>query len=135
MSAEQIITSVLKANTALAALVSNRIYPGELPQGCVLPAVGVSHISTVPVPRIDASAPYTLVQSRIEATVIAKDYVGLKTCVKAVRAAANYQRGVIETFTVVSIVRESLGPDMRDSDLGLYSQTVDFMVTWYEPNP
>ena len=135
MSAETIVNTVLAGNTALAAVVGARIYPGELPQGCALPAVGISHISTVPVARIDASAPYTLVQSRIEATAICKDYVTLKDVVKKVRAAANYQRGAIAGFTVVSITRESTGPDMRDSDLGLYSQSVDLMVTWYEPNP
>ncbi len=47
----------------------------------------------------------------------------------------NYAHGVIAGFAVVSVVRETLGPDMRDSDLTVFSQTVDFRVTWYEPSP
>ena len=135
MSAEQIINTVLNAATALTAVVGTRIYPGELPQYTTLPALGISHISTVEIPRIDASAPFALVQSRIEVTAIARDYVTLKDLVKKVRAAANYQRGTIAGFAVTSITRESIGPDMRDSDLGLFTQNVDFMVVWHEPNP
>lgn len=135
MSAEQIMHTVLTAATAVTAVVGARIYPGELPQGTAMPALGISHISTVQVPRIDASAPQTLVQSRIEVTVLSKDYVALKDLVNKVRAAGNYQRGTIDGFSVVSMTRETIGPDMRDSDLTLFTQTVDFVVVWFEPNP
>jgi hypothetical protein len=54
--------------------------------------------------------------------------------VRKVVSAGNYERGTIDGYSVVSITRETLGPDMRDSDLTLFTQTVDFMVVWFEPN-
>ena len=135
MSSEKIINTLLMAAAPVTAIVSTRISAGELAQGSVLPALGISHISTVEVSTIDASAPFKLVQTRIEVTVLAKDYPTVKDLIKKVRAACNYQRGVIGGFTVISIVRDTVGPDMRDSDLTVFSQTIDFKVTWQEPNP
>ena len=135
MSAENIIHALLTAASAVTAVVSDRVYPGELPQGTPMPALGVSHISTTERPTINAVGTYTMVQTRIEVTVLSKDYVTLKDLVKKVRAACNYQRGVIATYTVISVMQELVGPDMRDSDLTLFSQTIDFMVTWQESNP
>ena len=135
MSAENIIHALLVANSAITAVVSDRIYPGELPQNTAMPALGVSHISTTERPTISAVSAFTLVQTRIEVTVLSKDYVTLKDLIKKVRAACNYQRGVIATYTVISVMQELIGPDMRDSDLTLFSQTIDFMVTWQQANP
>ena len=135
MSAENIIHALLAAATAVTAVVSDRIYPGELPQGTAMPALGVSHISTIERPTINAGSAYTMVQTRIEVTVLSKDYVTLKNLVRLVRAACNYQRGVFATYTVISVMQELIGPDMRDSDLTVFSQTIDFNVTWQQANP
>lgn len=134
MSAEKIIYALLAADSAVSAVVSSRIYPGELPQGAALPALVVSHLTTVPQPTMDAASAFTLVQSRVEVTLLVKaDYVTLKSLLKKVRQACEYKRGTIASTVAVSVVRDLVGPDARDSDLDVLSQTIDFMVTWQDP--
>lgn len=135
MSAEAIIHSLLVAAAPVIALVPvASIYPGEIPQGVVFPALAVSHISSIELTTLDAAQLYGLLQSRIEVTVLTKeDYPTLKDLIRKVRQACNYQHGTIATYNVTSIVRELMGPDLRDSDLGVWSQTIDFIVTWRDP--
>ena len=135
MSAEKIIRTLLTNSATITPLVSTRIFPGELPQGTTLPAIGLSHITTVEAPTIDAQAAYTLVQTRVECVALAKTYAEVKTVIAAIRAACNFQHGTVAGFSVVSVRRETIGPDMRDSEASIYGQTIDFMVTWQEANP
>jgi hypothetical protein len=135
MSALAIINATLLAASPVTTLVAARIYPGELPQGTVLPAIGISDMGGVELPTIDASAAYTLVEDNVQVTVLAKDYVTQKSLKDKVRAACNFKRGSIGGFQVVSVRRTSWGADMRDSDLTIFGQTIDFKVTWQEPNP
>jgi len=135
MSAEKIIRTLLTSAAPVTALVSTRIFPGELPQGTTLPAIGLSHITTVEAPTIDAQAAYTLVQTRVECVALAKTYAEVKTLISAIRAACNFQRGTVAGFTVISVRRDMVGADMRDTDMTVFGQTIDFMVTWQEANP
>lgn len=132
MRAEKVITALLNAASGVTALVSDRIYPPPLPQGVALPAVSVEHISTVDLPTIDANAGYNLVQTRIEVTAIAKDYPTQKALLEQVRTAITFQRGTIAGVQVVSILRGSVGPDIRDDDMQLFTQSIDFLVTLRE---
>ena len=134
MSAEKIIRTLLAASSPVVSVVSDRIYPGELPQGTALPAIGVTHITTTELSTLDASAAFMLVATRIECVILAKDYATVKSLISAVRTACNYAHGSIAGFMVSSVRREMVGVDMRDSSLGIYGQTIDFMVTWAEPN-
>ena len=135
MSAEKVIHTLLAAASPVTAIVAARIYPGELPQNTAMPALGISHISGHEHPALSAAGAFVLMQSRVEITILAKDYPTVKTLLAAVRAACNYQRGVISGVTVISVMRDTVGPDLRDSDLTIFSQTIDFMVTWQDPNP
>ena len=67
--------------------------------------------------------------------MLAKDYVTQKSLKDKVRAACNFKRGSIGGFQVVSVRRTSWGADMRDSDLTVFGQEINFTVTWQEPNP
>ena len=135
MSAVSIIHALLAAASPLTALVSDRIYPSELPQGAALPAIGISDQGGVELPTLDASAAYTLVEENVQVTVLAKDYVTQKSLKDKVRAACNFKRGTIAGSSVMSVRRSGWGPDMRDSDLTVFAQTIEFKVTWQEPNP
>lgn len=133
MSAEKVIHTLLTAASAVTTVVNSRIYPAELPQNSVLPALIVSHMTSVTLPTIDAIAAYTVVQSRVEVTILTKDdYPALKSLLKKVRQACEYQYGSISGIQVISITRDLVGPDARDSDLGVFSQTIDFLVTWQD---
>jgi Protein of unknown function (DUF3168) len=135
MSGVKIIRTLLAADLPLLSLVpATRIMAGVLPQATALPAVSVTEVSTVELPHIDAQSPTTLVDARIQVTVMAADYPAQKALLDAVRKAVNYQRGVVGGIVVTSVRRGSNGPDFVDADAGFYMQSVDFHVIYHEAN-
>lgn len=138
MRAEKAIAYLLGNAAALTSLLANgaaSIYPGQAPQGAALPLVVYEFVSGQQLTTIDANAPFGLMQARIQVTVLAAhgDYVTLKSALEQVRIACNYQRGVFNGVRIVSIIRDSVGPDLRDDDLQVYTQSIDFQVTYQEP--
>ena len=134
MRAEKVINALLNAASGVTALVANRIYGGgQLPQGTALPAIVVEHVSSNELTTIDANAAFGLMKARIQVTVLAKNYVDQKAVLEQVRIACNYQRGVIATVRVITVLRDTVGPDQRDDDMQVYTQSIDFQVTYQEP--
>ena len=137
MRAEKAIKYLLNNAAGVTALVGSgtaaRIYPGQLPQAAVLPGLVVEHISGVELTTIDANSAFGLMQARIQVTAVGKTYPEVKTLLEQVRLACNYQRGVFNGVRIVSIIRDSVGPDLRDDDVQLYTQSIDFQVTYQEP--
>lgn len=135
MSAVKAIRALLVANAPMIALVpATKIVAGVVPQATVLPAISIMHISTVEMAAIDAQADFALATSRVQVTAMAKDYPTIKTLIGVVRKACNYQRGTIAGVSVVSIVRDTVGPDFTNDDATIYYQTIDFKVTYHEQN-
>ena len=132
MRAEKVIRALLGAAAPVVALVGTRVYPAPIPQATTMPAIGYSHVSTVPLSTLDAAAGYNLVRSRIEVFAIAKTYADQKTLVEEIRKALDYQRGTIAGIEVVSIIRDVAGPDLRDDDMQVFTQATDFLVTLRE---
>lgn len=133
MRAEKAIHALLSGAGGVTALVAARIYPHTLLQGEPLPALVVEHVSTVPMPTLDASAGFGLMQSRIQVTALAGSYPALKDLIEQVRIACNYQRGVIAGTRVNSVVRDFVGPDFSDDARTVFHQSIDFLVTFQEP--
>lgn len=135
MRAEKVIRSLLVNASGVNAVVSDRVYPAPIPQATALPAIVVEHVDTIELTTVDASSAYGLVRSRIQVTVLTKDYPTQKTLLDEVRKACNYQRGVIAGVRVQQILRDTVGPDgySRDDDSTVYSQSIDFQVTHQEP--
>lgn len=132
MRAEKAVVALLNAAPWVTALVDTRIYPPPLPQHVALPALAVTHISTVDMPTMDANAGYNLAQSRIEVTAIAKDYATQKNLIEQVRLALQHQRGTFNDVSVVAILRAGVGPDIRDDDMQVFTQSIDFLVIHHE---
>ena len=132
MRAEKVVKTLLSNAAGVVALVGTRVYPGPIPQGTALPAISFEHISTVPLQTLDASAGFNLARTRIEVNAVAKTYGEQKALVEEIRKALEYQRGTIAGVEVIAILRESVGPDLRDDDRQIYTQAVDFMVTHRE---
>lgn len=130
MYAEKALTALLSANAPLITLVGDRIYPHALPQGCALPALVVELVTDVPQLTIDPTAGFNLNRARMQVTVLASSYPDQKNVLAAVVAACNYQRGVLASVRVNSIVRAVTGPDMTDDDRTVFHQSVDFFVTY-----
>lgn len=135
MSAVKVMLALLVADAPVLALVSAaRIVAGVLPQGTALPAIAITEVSTIELPRVDANSPTTLADSRVQVTLIATSYPLQKQLLNAVRRACNYKRGSIAGITVVSVRRAGNGPDFNDADTGFYMQTVDYTVIYHEAN-
>lgn len=131
MRAEAVVKALLSAYPGVTALVSSRIQPAPLPETLALPALAMRHISTTDLPTIDALS-YGLTRSRIEVTAVAKTYPVQKQLLEQVRLALQYQRGTVAGYEVVTIVRDNVGPDLRDDDKQIFSQSVDFILTLKE---
>lgn len=133
MSGVAIIRALLVADaTLIAACPAARIYAGVVPQSFTAPAIGITEIVSVEVPHIDGNSDTTIVESRVEVTVIASDYPTQKSVLALARKACNYSHGTIASLPVVSVRRLSNGPDMADPDSQLVMQSMDFEVIYHE---
>jgi hypothetical protein len=136
MRAEKVIFALLTADAGVLALLgaspNTRIYPSRLPQNTVMPAIAYQLISGMEMTPINAQGGQQIVRSRVQVTALAKNYTELKNVLEAVRLACLYKSGVIASVRVLSVLRDSVGPDTHDDDLSLYMQSIDFMVTHYE---
>lgn len=135
MSAVKAIRALLVASAPVTALCpAARIMAGTVPQNLALPALSITEVSLVPISRIDAQADHNLVVSRVQVTVMAESYPAVKPLLDAARKACNYERGTIAGVGIVSIVRESVGPDFSNDGATVHFQSLDFKVTYLEPN-
>jgi hypothetical protein len=132
MSAVKAVIALLKADTQVAALVGDRISAGDIPLNAARPAIGVREVSSVPVGAFDAQAESSLATSRVQVTVHVKAYPEIDTVLRTARQACNFERGMIAGVDVVSIMRDTVGPDL-EHESG-HSKSIDFKVTHHEPN-
>lgn len=136
MRAEKVIYALLAADSGVTSLLgsgqSMRVYPGRLPQNTNMPAVAYEVISGIELTPIDAQAGRQVMQTRVQVTAMAKNYGEVKAVLEAVRIACLYKSGVIAGVTVLSVTRDNVGADLRDDDLALYLQSIDFVVMYYE---
>lgn len=133
MSVKVIRALLVGAATVVAKVPADRIIAGTLKEGVELPALGITEVSSVPYGAIDGHAEYSVVTSRVQVTIMAKAYPDVKGLVDLVRRACNFQRGLIAGVDVISVVRDTVGPDMSD-DAGNSFQSIDFKVTYHEQN-
>lgn len=130
------IRALLLAHGAVLARVSgnpDRIAAGDVPADALLPALGIKEVSAVPVGAVDAQAEYSIVTSRVQVTVVGKPYPVVKEILDLVRRACNFQRGQIAGVDVISVVRDTVGPDLGDT-AGNTIKSIDFKVMYHEPN-
>jgi len=132
MRAEKVIYSLLTADSGVAASVGARIYPSRMPQNTAMPALVFQMISGTELVPIDAQAGYQIMRSRVQVTAMGKNYADVKNALEAVRIACLYKSGTINGVKVISITRDSVGPDLRDDELAYYIQSIDYMVMHYE---
>lgn len=135
MTPSSVIYELLAASAAVIGLVpAGRLRVDEISQGTPMPAISIDQISIVPIGAIDAQAEFSLVTARVQVTVHAKGRPDVDVVMAAVRRACNYQRGLLVGLRVSSILCDIEGPDMKNSDIGIYYRTMDFLVTFHEPH-
>lgn len=129
------IRALLVASAPLSAIVpAAKIFFGMVPQSTVLPAIAIGAISTIGQGAIDAQSAATLSTSRVQITAMAKDYATIKAILTAARLACDRKRGAIAGVDVLSILRDTVGPDFTSDDGLIFYQSIDFKVQFREPN-
>ena len=131
MSGVAIVRALLVASAPMIALApAARIKAGVLPQGIALPAVGVTQVSGTDRNIVNPSATVRVTE-RVQVTVLAADYVKLKSAMAQVRKACRDQRGTIAGFGSSLVLTDGQGPEGNFGDgSGIYMQTQDFSVSY-----
>lgn len=131
-SAVKAVRYLLAHNPALTAIVpAERIVAGVLGAGAALPALTISHISTNRRPTVKKGAT-DFCTSRVQVTVHAKTYPDQDVVQRLVRKALPPARGNVNGVDVDSIQDGGTGPDITDTDAGIYMGTDDVIVTFNE---
>lgn len=133
MSVKSIRALLVGAASVVARVPEAQIISGDVPVNAPMPALSLKEISSVPIGAIDAQAERSIVVTRVQVMVMAKTYPEVKPLRDLVRQACNFQRGSLGEVDVISIERDTIGPDLQD-DAGNHFQSIDFKVTHYEQN-
>lgn len=141
MSAVAIVCKLLKSVPALTALVpATKIYAGYVPQGTVLPAIGVAEISANEEWTTRRRTATTMVRARVQVTVYTKEnYALMKDLLLLCKLGGSVHTGEIttapgKTYAVNSVLPWGVGPEIPPADDKIYEQSRDFMVTFAEAN-
>lgn len=115
--------NLLKDNSGVAALVSDRIYPGKLPQKPTYPAISyilVSGTERFSVMGDDAD----IARKRMRLSCWADSDSGLQTLKEAVRAAVQRYRGTVAGVVILDSFLE-FESQLYDDDLKIWQYIFD----------
>jgi hypothetical protein len=129
----KVIRALLLGAEAVTARVADRVAAGDVAVDEGLPAIGLTEVVVVPIGAFDAQAEFSIVTSRVQVTVVGKAYPDVIAIINLARRACNFERGQIAGVDVISVLRDTVGPDMEDV-AGNSIKTIDFKVTYHEPN-
>ena len=127
MSVESELYDRLTTHAGLSALVSDRVYPGHLPQSPTLPALSFG--------RVSAGRPSAmgtdigLVEARFQIDVWDKKYLSLVAVKEQVRAAL--QRWSTTSGTIVRDTFFENEVDLYEDELEIHHAAIDVRL-WYE---
>lgn len=71
-----------------------------------------------------------LMTDRVQVTVLSEAIPTLHNIIELVRDALPLSRGDVNGDTCEGIVPDTEGPDLFDQDFRVYTQSLDFMVSW-----
>lgn len=135
MSAVKIIRALLLAHTPVTVLVAaDKVISGVVPQATALPAIGITEISRGEMPTVSLGQAAVLVTSRVQVTAMAKSYSAQKELLQAAKLGPGAHTGTIVGISVRSVTRDIVGPDLSDTDAGIFKQSRDFIVQFVEAN-
>lgn len=131
MSAVKAVRHLLANNAGLTASVAaTRIMAGPLSQGTTLPAIGITHVSTVRWQNV--TGPTGMARSRVQVTVMANTYPSLRAVLDLVRAALPRSRGAVNGVNVDQVIPDTEGPDFADEESGIFIGSHDVSVVFTE---
>lgn len=128
MSIETALYAELVGDTDVAALVSTRVYPLQVPQDVAMPAIAYQQISGRPEYAQEGDS--GLNRARFQLTCQAETYEGAKELAAAVKAALSGASGTWDDTTVNGCFVENV-TDWRSEGFEMPVVRVDVMV-WYQ---
>lgn len=131
MPAVKAVRHLLANNAALTAVVPADRIASDLSQNTPLPAIAVSHISGTYALTIAGDGD-DVCRARVQVTVHATGRPEQKAIQRLVRAALPRMRGDVNGVFVESLVKDVIGPDLRNDDIGSFIGSQDFIVTYVE---
>ena len=131
MRADNVIASLLNV-AAVTAIVGNRLARQRLPQNSTYPAAVYELISATPVLPITANAGANITRAIVQINCLARKLDDMDALVEAVRVACSFKAGSIAGVQVISVVPAGAQPLLRDDDVSVFYQSMDFDVTYVE---
>lgn len=134
MSGAAAVWFLLKSDAPIGGIPEARIKSGELPIKTELPAIAVTHVSSVP--RLTVPANETVLHTdRVQVSWLFKSfetggagYPGVRAMDALIRAALPNTKGSVNGVNVDSILPDQAGPDLSEGDILQGSR--DFIVKW-----
>lgn len=127
MSAEKVIYNLLSNNAGLLAVVPKaRIFPSLVPLGTALPAIAYMLVSSIEETSMGMTT--NRLRSRVQITIAATTYPQVKEIAALVVTACNHKQGTFNGVQVDSVIKEVVGADFRDDDVGIFYSTIDFRI-------
>jgi hypothetical protein len=132
---EQHLVAYLKADAALALLVSTRIYPDAAPAGALRPYVTYFRVDTIRDGRRLETGIDPMPHPRIQLDVYAATRKASRAVAKRLRQLLDGFRGTMATGTGVQFVKiedeaDSYEPPVASGDVGDYRVSMD-AVFWH----
>jgi len=127
MSAEKVIYNLLSTDANLLAQVPKpRILPSLIPLGTTLPAIAYMLVSSTEDTAIGLTS--NRLRSRVQVTIAANTYPKVKEIAALVVNACNHKQGTFNGVQVDSVIKDVVGADFRDDDVGIFYTTIDFRI-------
>jgi hypothetical protein len=131
MSAVKAVRYLLAHNAGLTGVVpAARIAAGTLPQNTAMPAVVVSHVSTVRRNTVSGAETSQFCTGRVQVSVKAATYASMRQVLDLVIAALPRSRGTVNGVKVDAVMLDTEGPDFSDEESGIFMGSHDFIVTF-----
>lgn len=116
------VISLLLTNSALSAIVGNRIYPNTIKNGSAYPALYVSTDSMEKIGCDDASGNYS---GKIEIVVFASSYEHAHNAIKVIRKQLDDYSGVVEAVGL-SILSGIEVPDDWENEKEHHIKSIEY---------
>lgn len=136
MSGAAIVRALLAGSAPVLALVpAARIITGQIPQGTVLPAIGVTPVGGFEKAQSTArNLPQKMTEERIQVTVWAKNYMDVEKVLKAASIGPGVHTGTVVGFKVRAVLPSTTGPYIGPQGDEIHERSRDFVVTFMEAN-
>ena len=109
---------------------------GDVPLNIAMPAIGISHVDSVPQLGIQVNEANQARAERVQVTVFRKlppdddGYPGLQSLIDLVTAACASTYSSVNGTTVQGIRPDTEGPDFSIEGMSIITRSKDFIVRW-----